>query len=122
MRLPSARGTGVGCLGTAIGIVGFIATVCLLNDHEYLLAAVSVGVGLTFAAVLLWLDDGAFPNACENLGELANFAAAMNVKALRESGASYRRKDLWQAMRLILSERSGLAPEAIGRTTRFFPE
>jgi hypothetical protein len=114
LRLPPLALTPIGWAGVALIVLAtlFFVPFALLHLNGWpLLGSAALG------ALLFWRDPRRMSPKYRLMSNFTSKTAAMNYGRLVEQGASTDSKRLWDALVALLSERSNMTPEAIGRET-----
>ena len=118
LEVPSAASGWLGTLasfGFAIAIIALIVS-ALSADPAAIRWSALVLLG---SAILLWLAPRHYPAGIATLGELARAVALRNPMMLKAHGAGLRPGDLWESLRAVAVDHTGLAADNIAPDTSF---
>lgn len=121
LRLPSMRMGWPGVFaGLALMIGGFVLAMSLVMWNGPLASWTATTMIASFA--ILCMTPKYYPRDVETLGKLAHATALRNPMMLKAHGAGLRPGDLWESLRAVASDHSGLPIDEIAADTPFIQQ
>jgi len=121
LELPSADHgwLGITALFAAMIAVLGIAAGPLSSDPTTIRWSMLALIG---CALLFWAASRSYPKGVTTLGELARTVAFRNVMMLKAHGAGLRPGDVWESLRAIAADHTGLSADAIRPDSPFIQQ